>query len=161
MRHNNMSTGRLIGRLRRILFYMIALCLFSTVASICARSFSIPIGDSNCGLMAGAVFYYAEQYSDAPLVIRWESASELWSMWKHYGIQPRLVMQGRAIQFVSIPVVAVLLLCVCVLLATYCVASESQKPNGCHVCGYDLTLNQTGICPECGSPIGKPSRRVR
>ena len=25
------------------------------------------------------------------------------------------------------------------------------KPESCHKCGYDLTGNESGICPECGA----------
>lgn len=28
-----------------------------------------------------------------------------------------------------------------------------QAPHKCRSCGYDLTGNMTGTCPECGSPI--------
>ncbi len=30
-----------------------------------------------------------------------------------------------------------------------------ENQGGCPVCGYDLTANTSGICPECGSPISK------
>jgi len=29
-------------------------------------------------------------------------------------------------------------------------------PEDCNVCGYDLTGNVSGICPECGTPIKPP-----
>ena len=28
-------------------------------------------------------------------------------------------------------------------------------PDHCRRCAYDLTGNETGVCPECGSPVGK------
>lgn len=32
-----------------------------------------------------------------------------------------------------------------------------RPPTGiCHSCGYDLTGNQSGICPECGTPVFPP-----
>jgi len=34
--------------------------------------------------------------------------------------------------------------------------------HSCHTCGYDLTGNTSGVCPECGTAIPIPrSRRVR
>jgi hypothetical protein len=32
----------------------------------------------------------------------------------------------------------------------------SQRPGLCVTCGYNLTGNQSGICPECGKPIKHP-----
>jgi hypothetical protein len=34
------------------------------------------------------------------------------------------------------------------------------RPGCCRHCGYDLTANVTGICPECGSPIPKETREA-
>jgi len=33
------------------------------------------------------------------------------------------------------------------------VARRSQKPGHCCLCGYDLTGNTSGTCPECGSAV--------
>lgn len=30
---------------------------------------------------------------------------------------------------------------------------ERPPPGGCYACGYDLTGNASGICPECGTRI--------
>ena len=30
------------------------------------------------------------------------------------------------------------------------------KPNECQHCGYDLSGNVSGVCPECGTPIDDP-----
>ena len=32
------------------------------------------------------------------------------------------------------------------------------KPNECRRCRYDLTGNESGTCPECGTPIPIPSK---
>jgi hypothetical protein len=29
---------------------------------------------------------------------------------------------------------------------------EKLQPGKCRKCGYDLTGNQSGLCPECGTP---------
>lgn len=35
---------------------------------------------------------------------------------------------------------------------------QRHKPNECKTCGYDLTGNESGVCPECGMTI--PKNRV-
>ncbi len=56
-------------------------------------------------------------------------------------------------------------------LATICIwtvwlflrrKSRRPKPaNGCSACGYDLTGNISGVCPECGQPTNiKPSPKI-
>ena len=57
------------------------------------------------------------------------------------------------------------LLCGCVLLAAllgvYVVDRRRRHREGCcRVCGYDLTLNVSGICPECGHAVPKEQRRA-
>ncbi|MBN2562781.1 MAG: hypothetical protein JXQ75_17800 [Phycisphaerae bacterium] len=33
------------------------------------------------------------------------------------------------------------------------------SPGRCQECGYDLTGNTSGICPECGTPIADDVKR--
>ncbi len=40
-----------------------------------------------------------------------------------------------------------------VLLIPFLPQRREVRPNVCLSCGYDLTGNATGICPECGSPV--------
>lgn len=54
--------------------------------------------------------------------------------------------------------------CVFILLMPWIVAAgiawqrKPAHPAGhCHQCGYDLTGNVSGICPECGTPIPTPA----
>jgi hypothetical protein len=35
-------------------------------------------------------------------------------------------------------------------------SDRRRNPLGCHACGYNLTGNLSGICPECGNPIKHP-----
>jgi len=35
--------------------------------------------------------------------------------------------------------------------------SRPVDPYACTTCGYNLTGNVSGICPECGTPIAQPS----
>ena len=39
-----------------------------------------------------------------------------------------------------------------------------HHPGTCHSCGYSLTGNVSGVCPECGTPVsvvGDPSHSAR
>lgn len=40
------------------------------------------------------------------------------------------------------------------------IAERTSRLRGlCHVCGYDLTGNVSGVCPECGTPVREDVRR--
>jgi predicted amidophosphoribosyltransferase len=36
-----------------------------------------------------------------------------------------------------------------------CRRDRRPKPGHCQHCGYDLTCNTSGVCPECGRPAGR------
>ncbi|MCK4659079.1 MAG: hypothetical protein KAV82_06110 [Phycisphaerae bacterium] len=36
------------------------------------------------------------------------------------------------------------------------ITERRRRPGFCWRCGYNLTGNVSGICPECGTPIAKP-----
>ena len=38
---------------------------------------------------------------------------------------------------------------------------RQPPPGHCQKCGYDLTGNVSGVCPECGTPIKARSREGR
>ena len=38
---------------------------------------------------------------------------------------------------------------------------RTPGPGCCHVCGYNLTGNVSGRCPECGAEIGQSQRPSR
>jgi len=52
----------------------------------------------------------------------------------------------------SIPVIVVLAGATVVL---WCLDRPGPGPGHCANCGYDLTGNVSGRCPECGTPVGK------
>mgnify|MGYP006267748563 CR=1 FL=1 len=40
-----------------------------------------------------------------------------------------------------------------IVLASVIIAVQRRiEPHQCHVCSYDLSGNETGVCPECGAP---------
>ena len=53
----------------------------------------------------------------------------------------------------------VYLLLVCLLLLRVWPSSvESRRHLGlCQACGYNLTANTSGVCPECGTPVPAPA----
>ena len=63
----------------------------------------------------------------------------------------------RSLQGVRIPFWLPLLLLL-VPLALLWRRGQQVPPGHCHTCGYDLTGNVSGRCPECGTPVepGKP-----
>lgn len=57
-------------------------------------------------------------------------------------------------------VLALCWLCTFLGLRTRRVAGEVGGQLKCTECGYNLTGNVSGICPECGTPIPEEARRV-
>jgi hypothetical protein len=47
-----------------------------------------------------------------------------------------------------------------VMRAIFMPATHRRMPNVCDGCGYNLTGNESGTCPECGKTITVPVRRV-
>jgi hypothetical protein len=37
---------------------------------------------------------------------------------------------------------------------------RKQRKGSCRSCGYDLTGNMSGVCPECGTPIADGRRKA-
>lgn len=37
---------------------------------------------------------------------------------------------------------------------------KTAAPGVCHVCSYDLTGNTSGVCPECGTAVGKKAAKA-
>lgn len=60
--------------------------------------------------------------------------------------------------FLSLGVLGSLTACACIPVATltsWIVSkSDDSPPDTCQNCGYDLTGNVSGRCPECGEPVG-------
>ena len=38
------------------------------------------------------------------------------------------------------------------LASAFLLRKHGRRPGRCRACGYDLTGNQSGRCPECGTP---------
>lgn len=44
------------------------------------------------------------------------------------------------------------------VIAVFSRARPHKPPGSCHQCGYDLSGNVSGVCPECGNPIPSSPR---
>jgi len=72
-----------------------------------------------------------------------------------------LLSPGQSFPLISI-ILLPLLLCVAFSTALlwlrthrHTVSIRRMRRGQCSKCGYDLTANTSGICPECGTPIPK------
>ena len=75
---------------------------------------------------------------------------------KSRGLAPRQYPWIEASRFttrVQIPLWALLLPVAIAALAAWKIAGTKQA-GMCRHCGYDLTGNVSGCCPECGTPVG-------
>jgi hypothetical protein len=74
----------------------------------------------------------------------WWAKPRLWPVFQRYWADT----SGRFLRFPLWPLVALLLvICGC----SYWRNRRPEK-NACVDCGYDLTGNESGVCPECGAP---------
>ena len=67
----------------------------------------------------------------------------------------RVPRESTAFRFVGIPLLppALLLFAATLLVWWRWWRKREFKPGTCSHCGYDLTGNASGICPECGNPV--------
>lgn len=64
--------------------------------------------------------------------------------------------------FISLPdgvLVAALALSPFFHFARWCRKVLRRRPGTCRACGYDLTANISGVCPECGTSIQPPTKK--
>lgn len=52
------------------------------------------------------------------------------------------------------PLRNILIILAALLIALIGIPRRFTRPGHCRTCGYDLTGNQSGRCPECGTPLG-------
>jgi len=76
--------------------------------------------------------------------------------WLSYLLRPRMQGafpdSGYAVGFLRIPL-APPVIALAALTAFLWYRDRQVPPGYCRKCGYDLTGNISGICPECGTPI--------
>jgi len=64
---------------------------------------------------------------------------------------------GVPFEYHEIPVTAFLLVTGLPTLILLLGRGPKPKPGHCDQCGYDLTGNTSGVCPECGMPLPAPA----
>ena len=52
------------------------------------------------------------------------------------------------------------LLCFGTIAVYLTLRRRPRKPGTCHACGYNLTGNTSGVCPECGTAIPANQQRI-
>lgn len=60
-----------------------------------------------------------------------------------------------------LPLWVVLLACMLVTAVFFAMRARPARTEVCRTCGYDLTGNESGRCPECGCPVGQDSTYAR
>lgn len=67
---------------------------------------------------------------------------------------PRFVLTGKGMWKITLPLwipTLVVLVPTVVLWAT----DRRHPPDHCQTCGYNLTGNESGVCPECGTRVSR------
>ena len=113
----------------------------------------ITVGRCQVGVAAGRVFVSIyERALDDEFV----SVERIWT-WRWtilaYRANYRALSDGTLVQrcWIGIPL-WVFFVCDLAATAALCLRYRS-RPGCCSMCGYNLTGNVSGICPECGVPI--------
>ena len=103
-------------------------------------------GDSSYGTGSGFVWS------------RFNAATSI-AMWKGYGVRPRGFIQPPWVNF-TIPLWIPLVVSVMGAVWAYRHWKRMSRVGYCAACGYNLTGNVSGRCPECGRPISRGVRPV-
>ena len=70
--------------------------------------------------------------------------------WQGFGLQLPATFKTAEVRFVFIPLWAFFCLVGVPTAALFWRDRRRPKPGHCRKCGYDLTGNVSGVCPECG-----------
>ncbi len=99
-------------------------------------TFYITIANGHVGIQRGVAGWF-----EGPVKVEWFPGMHRWnfwsfrqSLWRHFPLYPVFAM-------VAVPT-----------LLVWRFGRKPVKP-GCCRCGYDLTGNTSGVCPECGVEV--------
>ncbi len=98
-------------------------------------------------LAAGSVMIVAEQTANVPLAV--QGSDEGLSRWNSW--------HGTWSVYLTVPLYAVFAAVAVPTLLVWRFGPKPVKPGHCR-CGYDLTGNESGVCPECGMAAGESHR---
>jgi hypothetical protein len=135
----------------------VASCVVILVATVASDWWqvgycSIPSG-LGCVVCGGGIGVWSGEYLTAVLGLN----GGFWTWRGHFGLNwvPRIErINGSRLIYMPLWMIAL----VPAVIALYCWRRERRRPRygHCQACGYNLTGNVTGRCPECGTVIGKP-----
>jgi len=122
--------------------------------------YTVPIGTTGCvRLVLDGIGICIEHYPTNPYSIPLKKGLELFEPPDLFGLGYGWVCEiGSGIRGcwqVGVPFWFAFLL-FAVPLTILWLRSRRIPPGYCQACGYNLTGNVSGVCPECGSPVDEP-----
>lgn len=75
-------------------------------------------------------------------------------IWYHKFIMFLPTVQSKATFWFMLIIPRIVTVSLAICCATLMARRRQIPPGHCQSCGYDLTGNESGICPECGSRLG-------
>jgi len=126
-------------------------CLMSTLLTITWTS-----GDRNhqLGLSEGVLFISWSVVPD--LLGSWQPVQSGWVCSANTSTEPFWdygIVQDSPLSWVAIPIWGPIILAAVPTIWLWSMARKRTPPGHCLGCGYNLTGNVSGVCPECGTPI--------
>jgi hypothetical protein len=112
------------------------------------------------GVSNGKITFVYDRVSDLgtmlePYGLIKEDSSDIPGMWWN----TVAVGRGRLVE-IRVPIWIIAVLIACLMTARAWFEFRSLSKCGACVCGYDLTGNASGICPECGEPVDKEDKEA-
>lgn len=130
---------------------MMVLIVASTV-----RGIGYAWGDSEIVLLFGVLHY-------GPRLLLFGEPGGFWTLplengfeniWTHYSTASFWKLPTASDKVIDLPLGLPMLFAGLIWILTRLVHKGPRNLKGCLSCGYDLTGNQSGVCPECGQAIG-------
>lgn len=94
--------------------------------------------------------------------VEWEAPPGGWLGFRTWARETMTSFSWDARRVWAVPawaIVAALALVPAATLAVRWSARRRRRAGRCGACGYDLTANVSGVCPECGAAIPKPAAK--
>ena len=90
---------------------------------------------------------------------------DIWHNWKTTvandpGFLPKyrsITRRAGSLMYISLPLQPFFLFMLIATLVLFCWLVRRYSPGHCQQCGYDLTGNESGTCPECGTAVSPES----
>lgn len=149
-------------RVRRLLKWVGTVgCVVLLLGCAASLKWYVTVQRQNCRLSVadGAIFaFWVESPSNLPgpsfengvVQVHWWSSSQAFS---DYALCPRYEY-GTSARFASMPLWIPLFLIGAPTAVLWRLDRRRVRPGRCGKCDYDLTGNESGRCPECGTNCG-------